>query len=493
MGSGEPSNSVKRRIANLYRGKNRYATLDDESVASEENDGGGAPLHSPAEKEVFERGGGAPLYSPVEEKLEKGGGATLDSHDEDCSDTTSETASSSNGTVTNSVEETTAPSAVAVNGDARSGTKESGAQAEDKPYITTNSVGPQAQACGGDLISQSPEENTNSEQAGLNGPNANMQASGPGNTYPGGPTNRISVNFGMGNPARSQPVINRMPHYSHGYNRLAHGPINGTKTGTGTEFPSSTDNPDDLQGYGGMNMYPQYGPNRGFPQYASPTQQLANYATPPYQQTTGHAYAYNHVNSSPTPSTVIHPDMTPKAAATPMSQYGTPVKSGSHVQSEPRNFAPRPHGPTYQQGPPPQFMIPGNAAAVVNGTVPQAKKDDPFIALSPPHKEHAVRTLLPPVKEADESGYTGTAIAISPVAVAPEIRLLRSSHLNQLTADPYGLPTAEEALNPANFPFIESCSQSQPVQTGVVHLENVSVSPPQRLCCSRRKMLTAVT
>ncbi|KAK4125129.1 hypothetical protein N657DRAFT_570749 [Parathielavia appendiculata] len=57
--------------------------------------------------------------------------------------------------------------------------------------------------------------------------------------------------------------------------------------------------------------------------------------------------------------------------------------------------------------------------------------------------------------------------------VPPEIRAVRSAQLNKLTEGPMGLPTQDMALNPQNFPFMESTIQAAPVGYGVVKIKNI--------------------
>jgi hypothetical protein len=60
-----------------------------------------------------------------------------------------------------------------------------------------------------------------------------------------------------------------------------------------------------------------------------------------------------------------------------------------------------------------------------------------------------------------------------------EIRNMRSSQLNELTAGPTGRPRPETALDAANFPFVESARNAQPnTQCGVVKLKSVCLRNP---------------
>ncbi|KAM7201394.1 hypothetical protein V8F20_004858 [Naviculisporaceae sp. PSN 640] len=193
----------------------------------------------------------------------------------------------------------------------------------------------------------------------------------------------------------------------------------------------------------------------------------------PYQQQTAQVYVYSPAVASPAPSTVINTEFTPRASATPTRESGTPTKGGPIVQSEPRNFAPRVKGTVYDQ-PPPPFRA-QTTAPIANGTIiaPVTAPEDPF-KFQTPGKQRAAISALSPVKEQDE-GQTGALVAMSS-AVPPEIRARRSAHLNRLTDGPIGLPTSQDALNPANFPFMQTCSQYEPSQNGVVHIANIPFS-----------------
>jgi hypothetical protein len=55
-----------------------------------------------------------------------------------------------------------------------------------------------------------------------------------------------------------------------------------------------------------------------------------------------------------------------------------------------------------------------------------------------------------------------------------QVRALRSSQLNRLTATGTGVPTFQVAMDPANFPFVEGARQAMSTNYGVVKLKNVS-------------------
>lgn len=277
-----------------------------------------------------------------------------------------------------------------------------------------------------------------------------------------------------------------LPPYGHAINKAFYGTNNSMETETppATKLTNSTDNLDDLEGHGGLNLhvYPQYAARAASTQYHGAGQYVPYYAMQPFQQQTGQIYVHNPAVASPTPSTVINTEMTPKAVATPPSQTGTPTKNSSVVQSEPHNFAPRVQGSIYDK-PPPQFKA-QTTAAIANGTIaaPVNGAEDPFNALSP-GKQCAALPALASVKEQDDT-VTGALVPAS-VAVSPEtragVRAQRSTHLNRLTDGPLGLPTAEEALDPTSFPFMESTAQYEPSHNGVVHIANVSFAKT-RVC-----------
>ncbi|KAM7205678.1 hypothetical protein V8F33_001004 [Rhypophila sp. PSN 637] len=386
MAPGEPTSAVKRRIANMYSGRNRYSTLkDDESVSSDDND----------------TGGGAPLYSPVEDTFN--GASSRD-----------ETALEGSGNLGST------------HADASNASDDNSAREKDSQRSDFNRA--QAQV-----------------HNGWRAQNSNMQASYLGNKYGSGSSNNSAAGRDM--VVGSQPVMYQMPQHFQGM------------TATASNGPPNM-----------SNMYPQYATNGAIPQYPVMNQQQNHYPVSALQQQQyGQGYAYNQADGSPAPTTVINTEMTPKAAATSGSEYETPTKTGSYVQSEPRNFAPRPNGGFIQ--PPPQFNLPGLTAPVKETEAPVSGSDDPFGASSPSKERGALR-LLPAVMEADES----RAVAIVPSSagpVRPEIQALRSAHLNRLTDTPSGLPTIEEALSRANFPFIESSIQSSPSSNGVILLKNI--------------------
>lgn len=219
-----------------------------------------------------------------------------------------------------------------------------------------------------------------------------------------------------------------------------------------------------------MSMYPQHKSNTAYSHQPVPNQHQLHNAFPTahaatYQSPVPQGQAYSGTMGTPTP-THGRNDMTPKYA-TPGSQLDTPHAAGPFTQTEPRNFAPGVHANPFVA--PPPFMLQG--ASPVGGTRGVASgSNDPFLS-SPQNKERVViasssRIILPPVQEADENPL--------PAAPVPaEIRTLRSQHLNILTSGSLGLPTAEVALNPANFPFIESSTQCVLFSYGVVKIKNI--------------------
>ncbi|KAK3500999.1 hypothetical protein B0T13DRAFT_467072 [Neurospora crassa] len=156
------------------------------------------------------------------------------------------------------------------------------------------------------------------------------------------------------------------------------------------------------------------------------------------------------------------------------------TKTPSHTkeifnQTEPRNFAPR--AGSLPSQPPPPFMIDtahalnthGAQAGIVTGS-----GIDPF---SPAGNDERAIVRIPN----HHSGYETTnenyaVMSHMPISgpPPPEVRAVRSEQLNRLTVlGPYGLPIAEVALHPDNFPFIESCSQASASDAGVVKITNL--------------------
>lgn len=222
----------------------------------------------------------------------------------------------------------------------------------------------------------------------------------------------------------------------------------------------------------------------------------ANYNTPQstgYRAAQGTALGANFpsMNSDSTPSHM--PNKTGNnLAMTPQSESAY----GQYNQTEPRNFAPR-AGDARMSMPPPAFNLgrqgPNKAhneshnesqyreshynESQYKESQYRAPDADPF--MSPPHKNansHNISQalMLPSVPEESHMAVVTRQMAYGPVPA--EIRAVRSDQLNRLTDNPMGLPTQDVALDPDNFPFIESTTQAAPVGYGVVKIRNVCTS-----------------
>ncbi|KAL0468772.1 hypothetical protein QR685DRAFT_445952 [Neurospora intermedia] len=156
------------------------------------------------------------------------------------------------------------------------------------------------------------------------------------------------------------------------------------------------------------------------------------------------------------------------------------TKTPSHTkeifnQTEPRNFAPR--AGSLPSQPPPPFMIDTAHAPNTHGTqagIVTGSGIDPF---SPAGNDERAIVRIPNHHSGYETPNENYAV-MSHMPISgpppPEVRAVRSEQLNRLTLlGPYGLPTAEVALHPDNFPFIESCSQASASDAGVVKITNL--------------------
>ncbi len=178
-------------------------------------------------------------------------------------------------------------------------------------------------------------------------------------------------------------------------------------------------------------------------------------------------------NSDKTPSYI--PKMT---SATTIGGLQTPSFSGQFNQTEPRNFAPRIGGNPSLISPPPTFNVGYQPDAAKNEEGKFASPDfDPF--LSPRHHRvpafnNLAALVLRSVPEENDPPMNPRLALHGPVP--DEVRATWSAELNALIDGPMGLPTQEAALNPDNFPFMESTIQAMVVSFGVIKLRNVSLS-----------------
>ena len=175
-----------------------------------------------------------------------------------------------------------------------------------------------------------------------------------------------------------------------------------------------------------------------------------------------------------------------QATQTPLHTNKSSV-TNPYNQTEPRNFAPR--SDSFPTRPPPPFMINTTYAHHTNGTqagMAAGSAIDPF---SPVGNDDRAIARIPN----HHSGYetpneTYAVMPHMPISgpPPPEVRAARSAQLNRLTDGPSGIPPAEVALHPDNFPFIESCSQAAASDAGVVKIKNVSL----HMLCVTRPTLT---
>lgn len=158
------------------------------------------------------------------------------------------------------------------------------------------------------------------------------------------------------------------------------------------------------------------------------------------------------------------------------------VQSGKEpvLKSEPHDFAPRLAQPIVDEAPP-RFVLAGAAPPVDNQAVKVTGAGsaqlvpynaDPFSAGPPNVAQQQVVALHP------------SSLTMAPHIGGPvpdHIKGLRSAHLNRITDGPMGRPTLDVALDPANFPFIQSTSQAEPVSYGVVKIKNVGFASSHTL------------
>ncbi|KAK3948056.1 hypothetical protein QBC32DRAFT_382225 [Pseudoneurospora amorphoporcata] len=143
-------------------------------------------------------------------------------------------------------------------------------------------------------------------------------------------------------------------------------------------------------------------------------------------------------------------------------------------QTEPRNFAPRADSLPAQ--PPPPFMIGTAYAPSTNGTQAGAVAGSGIDPFSPAGNDERAVVRIPNHHSGYETPNENYAVMPHmPISgpPPPEVRAARSAQLNRLTDGPSGLPPAEVALHPDNFPFIESCSQATASDAGVVKIKNI--------------------
>ncbi|UKZ74233.1 hypothetical protein TrVFT333_001894 [Trichoderma virens FT-333] len=217
--------------------------------------------------------------------------------------------------------------------------------------------------------------------------------------------------------------------------------------------------------------------------------------TPPHASTAGF---YHEVNSDPRttlqrmantgfeqhgrPSAIPHSQslnsLRPSEGFSSPSSNMTPPqrRSGAHVRgyfspgvstvaSEPRNYAPRTAGlpaainPIMMQ-PPPRFDL-GLVAAPDHDSDRDAR---------------IVRQIVRPFGVRLNETTELSEIPPDCSNHAPIMQVPRSNKLLQLTNTATGLPTLADAMDPSNFPFIESARLAKPMNWGIIKLRNIPFS-----------------
>lgn len=194
--------------------------------------------------------------------------------------------------------------------------------------------------------------------------------------------------------------------------------------------------------------------------------------------------------SSPLRFTPSSYRFTPHSSVT-SSTLGSPVGSATSIPAytEPRNFAPRTNG-TITSDPPPRFVLRTPAPILQNldhgnGVITPSHSGNERIHITPDRSlgstfDNGSRgfdpfrvTELPSVIKPIEP--LSNALVLHNNYVPDYIRQQRSKQLNELTNGPTQRPTAEVALDTANFPFVEGARNAQATPGyGVVKLKNVS-------------------
>jgi hypothetical protein len=268
--------------------------------------------------------------------------------------------------------------------------------------------------------------------------------------------------------------------------------------------PGAMNNPGSMNTPSGHRamQYPQSTRGMGYPWGNNHNPAGASYNTP---QSTGYRAAQRSALGANFPSTTS--DATPshmpnKAGRNPAITPQSESAYSQYNQTEPRNFAPR-AGDARMSMPPPAFNLgrPGFSKGPNESQYREseysesqceesqygesqygesqyrAPNSDPF--MSPTHKHANGHNMSQALMLASGPEENQLALATRQMAhghALAEVRAVRSDQLNRLTDGPMGLPTQDVALNPDNFPFIESTTQAAPVGHGVVKIRNVCAS-----------------
>ncbi|KAK3695588.1 hypothetical protein B0T22DRAFT_438552 [Podospora appendiculata] len=233
-------------------------------------------------------------------------------------------------------------------------------------------------------------------------------------------------------------------------------------------------------------------PGMGYPMHPWAPMGYPGQFMPPVPQQQGNGNDVNGMVNAPGVNQVAtgnqaRPDVTPSQAGNNgMMPSVVSEQRGPYNLTEPRNYAPRPSTSAAVLPPPPAFDIgKGSARENGNGASSAAVEADPF-ASSPDkdcavvvssstdkHRAVVVSSSRELVLVAPEEAEQSVAASLVSGPVPAEIRAMRSEQLNKLTDGPTGVPSADMALDPANFPFIESCSQASSAQNGVIKIKNI--------------------
>lgn len=210
-------------------------------------------------------------------------------------------------------------------------------------------------------------------------------------------------------------------------------------------------------------------------QAASPVPQLQTFYHPQGQYVQGIPHSYTVQNLQ---QQVLSPGGT--AQHFKDGFVASPLVTRENVErvSEPRNCAPTTAGLSVVNAPPPKFAL------AVNHAPSQAdvQSQDPFVS---PRRIHAPRGLnsqapepsraLVPYQTADNPVATfnmGDLIE----AVPGYNPIQPSEKLQSIRNTPTGRPSVEQAMNSANFPFVDGPRQAAPKNNGVIKLKNIPFS-----------------
>jgi hypothetical protein len=176
----------------------------------------------------------------------------------------------------------------------------------------------------------------------------------------------------------------------------------------------------------------------------------------PVSQEAAHDHGASRIAIGPqTPERMMSPDATPRASiSSPESSiYFSP--DGIHRSgnlTEPRNYAPRTAGQAATQVPPPRFNL-----DLVAYQPQDFSSHDPSVVQAIQGRPLVVGTQMT-VQQYDEA------------------QAVKSESLSAMTNNVTRLPSLANAMNPNNFPFVESGKQVRPKNHGIVRLRNVCTS-----------------